>query len=81
MIMTIFYQHKRFNEAYVWALIAEKEDEEDEYPINLDLILKHGVMGGGNVISNETQLREIAQQYYEQLDKGIFQESAPQLNK
>ncbi|WP_413699180.1 DUF2989 domain-containing protein [Psychromonas sp. KJ10-10] len=40
MIMTLFYQNKNFEDAYVWALISKEQDQLDEYPINLDLILK-----------------------------------------
>lgn len=77
MIMTIFYQKKLFEEAYVWALIAKKEDENDEYPINLGLILQKGKSHGDRLILNEVQLRERAQQYYLQLSEGKFQIEAP----
>ncbi|MCP4326703.1 MAG: DUF2989 domain-containing protein [Psychromonas sp.] len=79
MIMTIFYQHKQFEHAYVWALIAEKEDTEDEYPINLDLILRKGLSKGKNIIANEEQLSARAQDYYNQLNQGTFKIEAPQL--
>lgn len=79
MIMTILYQHKKFEDAYVWALIAIKEDEEDEYPINLDIILRKGLPSGVNLITNEGQLQEKADTYYKQLKKGQFKAEAPLL--
>lgn len=79
MIMTIFYQHRRFEEAYVWALLAEKQDENDEYPIDLELILKKGNAYGKRLITNEGQLRDNAQHFYYQLDDGTFKAKAPLL--
>ncbi|PKF60603.1 hypothetical protein CW745_13815 [Psychromonas sp. psych-6C06] len=77
IIMTIFYQHKQFEEAYVWALLAEEEDEEDEFPINLELILKKGIVSGDKVIRNEVQLEDKAEYYYKLLKSGKFNEQAP----
>lgn len=77
MIMTLFYQKKLFEEAYIWALIAKKEEENDEYPINLELILQKGKSYGDRLILNEVELRERAQQYYKQLNEGKFQAEAP----
>lgn len=76
-IMTIFYQHQYFEDAYVWALIAEKEDEMDEFPINLALILQKGIASGDKLILNEEELQQKANQYYEQLGDGIFKADAP----
>lgn len=77
MIMTIFYQKKQFEQAYIWALISKRQDKEGQYPINLDLILKKGLLGGINKIVNEKQLKTIADQYYDDLDNGEFKEEAP----
>jgi len=79
LIMTIFYQHKKFEEAYIWALISLKGDQQNASPINLDLILKRGVVGGERVILNDRNLALIAEQYYQQLKVGKFNEQAPLL--
>jgi len=79
MIMTLFYQNKQFEDAYVWALIAEKEDEQDEFPINLELILKKGLSSGEQLITNVDKLEDKADHYYEQLDNGEFKIMAPTL--
>tara|TARA_R110001583_G_scaffold11285_2_gene51333 strand:+ start:2268 stop:3113 length:846 start_codon:yes stop_codon:yes gene_type:complete len=81
MIMTLFYQNKQFEQAYIWALISKQQDKEDQYPINLDLILKKGVLGGTDTIVNEKELTAIAEQYYDDLDDGVFKEKAPVLQK
>jgi len=78
-MMNIFYQHKQFENAYIWALIAKTEDEKDEYPINLDLILKKGVRSGKQEISNSEQLKERSELYYEQLQAGTFNAKTPTL--
>ena len=79
MIMTMFYQNKQFESAYVWALIAEKVDEDDEFPINLDLILKKGIRSAEKSITNQSQLEDKAKRYYEQLEEGLFRVKAPSL--
>jgi len=78
-MMNIFYQHKQFKNAYIWALIAKTVDEKDEYPINLDLILTNGVRGGNKLINNEKQLENKAEEYYEQLRIGAFNAKTPRL--
>lgn len=80
MIMTIFYQNKFFEDAYIWALISKEQDKLDEYPINLELILKKGYLGSAKLITNEEQLNETAERYYEALKKGAFIEKAPVLS-
>jgi len=79
-MMNIFYQNKQFKNAYIWALIAKEEDEEDEYPINLDLILKKGVRSSNKGIKNAEQLQDQADRYYEQLSEGTFKAKTPILN-
>lgn len=79
IIMTLFYQHLRFEDAYIWALIAEEEDTMNEFPINLDLILQKGVASGDKLIINVKELQEEAKRYHELLDDGEFNEEAPQL--
>lgn len=79
LIMTIFYQNKQFEQAYIWALIATKEDPDNEFPINLDLILKKGIIGGEIAILNDKHLAIIAESYYRQLQRGKFIETAPVL--
>jgi len=79
MIMTIFYQKKSFEEAYIWALVAKELDENDEYPINLELILQKGDPYGEQLIFNEEKLNDKADQYYDQLDDGKFKAKAPNL--
>lgn len=76
-IMTLFYQNKQFEDAYVWAIISEEEDKEDEFPINLELILKKGIASRDKLIVNEEALKEKADRYYEQLEDGIFNIKAP----
>ena len=78
-IMTIFYQNKNFEQAYIWALLAKEENAEEELPINLDLILQKGLTNGKKMISNEDILEDKADVYHEQLTKGIFNLQAPQL--
>lgn len=78
-MMTTFYQHKQFENAYIWAVIAKIEDEKEEYPINFDLILKRGVMSADKSIHNETQLQAQAERYYAQLKVGSFKADAPRL--
>jgi len=78
-IMTIFYQHRQFENAYVWALLAKMIDEENEFPINLGLILKKGIVSGDQLITNEKQLQAKADRYYNQLDLGNFNTVAPRL--
>ena len=80
MIMTIFYQNKKFEDAYVWALIATEADEEGEYPINLDMILRKGLPSGENLITNVEELQAKADVYYEQLKAGKFKAKAPSLH-
>lgn len=80
-MMNIFYQHRQFENAYVWALIAKKEDIEDEYPINLDLILKHGAVNGDNLITDEESLTIQANSYHKKLIKGNFNAEVPSLNQ
>jgi hypothetical protein len=79
MIMTIFYQNRQFEEAYIWALITKEADEEDEVPINLELILKKGILGGEKLIVDEKKLIDKAEYYYEKLEDGIFKEEVPLL--
>ena len=78
-MMNLFYQQKQFENAYVWALIAKEVDQEDEYPINLELILKKGIRSGDKLITNEAGYKAIADKYYEQLKAGKFNARAPQL--
>jgi hypothetical protein len=79
-MMTIFYQHESFEQAYIWALLAKKVNTEKELPINFALILQKGIINGKKQITNEDALEDIADTYYEQLTEGIFTEQAPQLS-
>jgi hypothetical protein len=79
-IMTIFYQQKNFEQAYIWALVAQEVNTEKEYPINLKLILQKGIRNGQQQIFNENALEDKADAYYEQLKEGVFNQQAPQLN-
>ncbi|GLS91637.1 hypothetical protein GCM10007916_27060 [Psychromonas marina] len=76
-MMTLFYQHKQFNEAYIWALIAKEEDKNNEFPINLTLILNKGIVGGKSSLLNENALQIKAKKYYQQLTLGEFEQTAP----
>lgn len=78
-IMTIFYQNKEFEQAYIWALLAKEQNAEEELPINLDLILQKGLTNGKKLISNEDVLEDKADAYHKQLTKGTFNLQAPQL--
>ncbi|WP_028863005.1 DUF2989 domain-containing protein [Psychromonas aquimarina] len=80
-IMTLYFQNKNFEQAYVWALLAEEQDDNDEFPINLDLILRKGLAKGKKVIANEDELEDMADLYYQQLADGTFTEQAPKLKK
>jgi len=80
-IMNIFYQHKQFKNAYIWALITKTEDEQGMYPINLDLILQKGVRSGTKLIQNSELLMDQAERYYEQLQAGTFNAKTPRLPK
>jgi tetratricopeptide (TPR) repeat protein len=75
IIMNIYYQNKQFEEAYIWALIAKKEDKWDEFPINLELILKKGGRSGDNLVTNEIKLKDKAERYHEALENGVFKEN------
>jgi hypothetical protein len=77
MIMTLFYQNKHFEEAYIWAVISKRLDKQEEYPINLELILKKGLLGGIKVITNEKDLEALADDYYDALNDGVFKQKAP----
>ncbi|MFT6985697.1 MAG: hypothetical protein ACJAT7_001512 [Psychromonas sp.] len=81
LMMTIFYQNKEFEQAYIWALIAKEESTEKELPINLDLILQKGLINGTKVILNEDALEEQAEVYHNQLTDGIFNSDAPQFQR
>lgn len=78
-IMNIFYQKKQFENAYVWALIAKKEDKKEEFPINLELILSKGIRSGGKLIKNDEALQDKSDNYYEQLQDGDFTAKSPLL--
>ncbi|WP_019613527.1 DUF2989 domain-containing protein [Psychromonas ossibalaenae] len=80
-IMTLYFQNKNFEQAYVWALLAEEQDNNDEFPINLDLILRKGLANGKKIISNEDELEDLADIYYQHLEEGTFIEKAPKLRK
>jgi len=80
-IMTLFYQNKEFEQAYIWALIAKEENTEKEFPVNLDLILQKGIIHGTQVIVNEDELEEQADLYHEQLTQGVFSADAPQFQR
>jgi len=77
--MNIFYQHKQFEHAYTWALMAQKIDTKNEYPINLDLILQKGNRIGAKLINDERTFKNQANSYYQQLKDGNFVAEAPQL--
>lgn len=81
LIMTIFYQNKAFEQAYIWALIAKEENTEKEFPVNLDLILQNGLIHGKKVIVNEDDLQEQAELYHKQLTEGVFSAEAPQFQR
>lgn len=80
-LLTLFYQHKNFELAYIWALITDKIHNEDEYPINFDLILQKGHLSGDKLIRNEDELQSTADMYYDQLSNGEFNYQAPILRK
>jgi hypothetical protein len=80
-MMTIFYQEKEFEQAYIWALIAKEEITEEEFPINLDLILQKGLINGKKMILNEDALEDMADKYHQQLTEGAFHLQAPQLRR
>ena len=79
-MMNLFYQHKQFDQAYIWALIAKQQDKENEFPINLTLILNKGIIGGKQQLLNENALQVQAKDYYQQLKRGTFEQTAPQIN-
>jgi hypothetical protein len=78
-IMTIYYRNKNFEQAYIWALMANKINSKSPLPINYDLILQKGHLGSTKIINNEDELQQIANTYYSQLKNGSFQTKAPQL--
>lgn len=79
LIMSIYYQHKAFEQAYIWALIAIEEDTEKTFPINLDLILQKGLINGEKKIKNTDALQKSAANYHNQLEDGTFILQAPHL--
>ena len=81
LIMTIYYQNKLFERAYVFALLADKVSDDDELPINLDLILRKGLPHGEQLIKNTDKLEKIADSYYDALKQGNFKERAPELSE
>lgn len=81
LMMTIFYQNKEFEQAYIWALIAKETNTEKEFPVNLDLILHKGLINGTKVIVNEDALEDKADLYYKQLKKGIFNADSPKFQR
>lgn len=78
-IMMIFYKNKAFKHAYVWALVAQAENKEDDIPINLDLILKKGVSHGKKLILDENILEKKAEFYHKKLTEGQFNLRTPKL--
>jgi len=72
LIMAIYYQNKVFDQAYIWALLAMEEETENEFPINLDLILQKGLINGEKLIKNTDALQEKADSYHRHLDAGAF---------
>lgn len=81
LIMTLFYQSKNYEQAYIWAVIAKEIDTEENYPINLDLILQKGLTNGPKLINNEEELEEEATLYLKNLKKGKFSVEAPNIKK
>lgn len=79
LIMTIFYQNKNFEQAYIWALIAKERNSKEEFPVNLDLILQKGLTNGPKLINNEDKLKEKAKSYWHKLEEGTFKIEAPEL--
>lgn len=79
LIMSIYYQNKAFEQAYIWALIAIEEDTEKVFPINLDLILQKGLINREKKIKNTDALQESAINYHSQLEDGLFTLQAPHL--
>ena len=78
-IMTIYYRNNNFEQAYIWALMADKMNSDSTLPINYDLILQKGHLGSKKLINNEDELKQIANRYYSQLKMGSFHEKTPQL--
>lgn len=78
-IMNIFYQHKQFDNAYIWALIAKRMDINDEFPINLEMIINKGISTLATPLNNQEQLQIQAENYYQLLLTGTFKEHAPLL--
>lgn len=79
LIMSIYYQNRAFEQAYIWALIAIEEDTEKAFPINLDLILQKGLINGEKKIKNADALQKKAANYHNALENGLFTRQAPHL--
>ena len=80
-ILTIYYQHKNFEQAYIWAWLAQKVTTNEILPINFDLILQKGLKNHKKIINNENILQQKAISYYKQLTEGSFKLKAPKLSK
>ena len=78
-MMTIFYRNKNFEQAYIWALMANKINSASPLPINYDLILQKGHLGAKKIINNENELQQSAKTYYSQLKQGSFHIKPPKL--
>ena len=78
-ILTIFYQNKNFEQAYIWALLAKKVNTRKTLPIDFDLILQKGLKNNKKLIMNEKKLQKIANTYYQKLKQGKFNIKTPKL--
>ena len=81
LIMTIYYQNRLYERAYVFALLAERVNDGDETHINLDLVLRKGNPNGEQLIKDTDKLETIADNYYTALKAGKFKERAPELTE
>lgn len=80
-IMTIYYQNQNFEQAYIWALIAQEQSQDEDLSIDFDLILQKGLINGEKLIVNEQALQETAELYIQQLTNNNFAVEAPQLHE
>lgn len=72
-IMAIYFKKRDFENAFIWAYVNKEADFFEEYPVDFDLILQKGTPKGIKKITNEDELEDIAEKYYQQLDDGKFE--------
>lgn len=71
-IMALYFKKRDFENAFIWAYINKEAEFFEDITVDFNLILHKGMPKGMNKITNEKELVETAEEYYQQLKNGNF---------